>query len=70
MGWLRVREFGIVEVMEEQRNEPPAIVTLSDDDIAVEVKRETAPLSASHAAQLGKIGPELSGQNQQNFQNN
>ncbi len=56
--------------MEPQRNEPPAIVTLSDDDITVEVTKQSAPLSASHAAQLGKIGPELSGQNQQNYQNN
>ena len=56
--------------MKQQPNESVAVVTLSDDDISVKVKRQTAPLSANHAAQVGKIGPELSGQNQQNYQNN
>lgn len=56
--------------MEQEQNEPIALVTLSEDDIDLEVKKRTSPLTASHAAQLGKIGPELSGQNQQNYQNN
>jgi hypothetical protein len=62
--------FGMINNMAEQQNEFTVAVTLTDDDMIVQVTRQTAQLSASHAAQLGKITQELSGQNQQNFQNN
>jgi hypothetical protein len=54
--------------MEQQQElEPDQLLEIAEDEISTEAEKQSAPVTAKHAVQLGKIGPE---RGEQNFQNN